>query len=85
LNEQEQIEYAKSLLSSQGITVIFQALDAQYTNAWKGSSFTDSATRDEAYHMMRALSALKAHLQSIATSEKINNFNLRLANTNKMR
>ena len=85
MNEQEQIEYAKSLLTSHGITVIFQALEDQYTNAWKGSPFTDTATRDEAYHMIRSLSALKAQLESIATSEKINNFNLRLATTNKVR
>lgn len=85
MNEQEQIEYAKSLLSSQGIIVIFQALEDQYTNAWKGSSFTDTANRDEAYHMVRALSALKTQLESIATSEQIKNFNLRLANSNKMR
>jgi hypothetical protein len=85
LNEQEQIEYAKSLLSSHGINVIFQALEEQYTNAWKGSSFTDTAIRDEAYHMMRALSSLKAELESIAKSEQLKNFNLRLANMNKMR
>jgi hypothetical protein len=85
LNEQEQIEYAKSLLSSHGISVIFQALEEKYTSAWRGSSFTDTAIRDEAYHMIRALSSLKAELESIAKSEQIKNFNLRLANMNKMR
>ena len=85
MNEKEQIEYAKSLLSSDGINIIFQALEDQYTSAWKGSSFTDTAIRDEAYHMMRALSSLKSELESIAKSEQIEKFNSRLANRNKMR
>ena len=85
MNEKEQIEYAKSLLSSDGINIIFQALEDQYTSAWKGSSFTDTAVRDEAYHMMRALSSLKSELKSIAKSEQIEKFNSRLANRNKMR
>ncbi len=85
MNDQEQIEYAKSLLSSHGINLIFQALEEQYTNAWKGSSFTDTAIRDEAYHMMRALSSLRDELESIAKSEQIQKFNSRLANMNKMR
>lgn len=85
MSDQEQIEYAKSLLSSNGINLIFQALEEDYTSAWRGSSFTDTAIRDEAYHMMRALSSLKTELASIAKSEQINKFNSRLANMNKMR
>lgn len=85
MSDKEQIEYAKSLLSSSKINEVFQALEDQYTNAWKGSSFTDTAARDDAYYMIRALSQLKLELQSIAKSEDIIKFNSRLATMNKMR
>lgn len=85
MNDQEQFEYAKSLLTSQGIILIFQALEAKYTEAWKSSSHKDAALREDAYHMIRALGELKLELESIAKSEDIKKFNSRLANINKLR
>lgn len=85
MNDAEQLEYAKSLLTSHGITLIFQALEEKYTEAWKGSSYKDAAAREDAYYMVRALNDLKIELESIAKSEDIKKFNSRLANTNKLR
>lgn len=85
MNDKEQLEYAKSLLSSHGISVIFQALEQKYAEAWKGSSYKDAAIREDAYHMVRALNELKTELESIAKSEDIKKFNSRLANINKLR
>lgn len=81
----EQIEYAKSLLASSGISEIFQALEDKYTDAWKGSSHTDTASREDAYYMVRALNDLRVELATIAKSDEIRLYNSRLAKQNQLR
>lgn len=81
----EQIEYAKSLLSSEGISEIFQVLEQKYTETWKGSTHTDAAIREDAYYMVRALMELRTEIASIAKSEEVRKYNSRLANNNKLR
>lgn len=85
MNEKEQIEYAKSLLTSEGISIIFQTLENSYMSAWKDCDFTDDRKKDELHAMVKALTALRNEISSIAKSEEVKSFNLRLAATNKMR
>lgn len=85
MNEKEQIEYAKSLLQSDGISLIFQTLEDSYINAWKDCAFTDGEKKQELHAMVKALTALRNEISSIAKSEDVKLFNLRLASTNKMR
>lgn len=81
----EQIEYAKSLLKSEGINQLFQALDDQYVSAWKNCSWSEHELKNEYHAMVKAVAALRVEIESIAKSEDIAKFNSRLAKTNRMR
>lgn len=85
MNEKEQIEYAKSLLSSHGISIIFQALEDSYISAWKNCDFTETGKKDEFHAKVKALTDIRNEIASIAKSEEVKSFNLRLASTSKMR
>jgi len=81
----EQIEYAKSLLKSEGINEIFQALEDQYVSAWKNCNWGEHELKNEYHSMVKAVAALRVEIESIAKSEDIAKFNSRLAKTNRMR
>lgn len=81
----EQIDYAKSLLKSEGINELFQALEDQYVSAWKNCNWSEHELKNEYHSMVKAVAALRVEIESIAKSEDIAKFNSRLAKSNKLR
>ena len=82
---EEQKQYAKELLQSAAIASIFDELEASYTEAWKGSSITDTEFREDKYRMIRALHDLRSNIYSIAKGDEVKAYNSRLANNSKLR
>lgn len=61
-------ERAKALLADELLIESFDKARAFYLSAYESSSEGDTVVRERAYHRLRALQDVKAHLESLAVS-----------------
>lgn len=83
--DSEQLEYAKSLLKSEGVKEIFRAIEVRYFEEWKNCQTEDHQKQQKCHAMIKALEDLKIEIESIAKSEEVGMFNSRLATKSKLR
>lgn len=77
--EQEELwREAKAFASSASFREVMRLLEESYTSDWKNSDPGDSQTRDAAYSMVRAVTAIRDQLQAIASAPDVAQFNRRL-------
>jgi len=77
--EQEELwREAKAFTNSAAFNEVMRLLDERYTSDWKLSEPEDSETRNDAYYMVRAITALKDQLAMIASAPDVAQFNRRL-------
>lgn len=69
--EVERGEKAASLLRNELLQEAFQQLEADFIQAWKGSSVEDSQNRERLYMLCQNLSALRGYLEGIVTNGKL--------------
>lgn len=77
--EQEQIwRSAKSFVSDPSIIEIFARLEQKYKDSWAASQPDDKNARDDAYNMVRAVTAIRDELTALAAEPTVLQFNNRL-------
>lgn len=64
-------EAAERLLKNEILHDAFTTLYASYTDAWKNSKEGDTAARDNAYRMLRALQSVERHIQAVVENGKL--------------
>jgi len=67
----ERGEKAASLLRHDLLNEAFEALEADFIQAWKVSSVEDSQNRERLYMLCQNLSALRGYLEGVITSGKL--------------
>ncbi|WJE88099.1 hypothetical protein FAMCQIZV_CDS0018 [Phage C72C1] len=67
----ERGEKAASLLRNDLLNEAFEALEADFIQAWKVSSVEDSQNRERLYMLCQNLSALRGYLEGVITSGKL--------------
>lgn len=77
--EQEELwREAKAFANSAAFKEVMRLLDERYTSDWKLSEPGDGQSRDDAYYMVRAITALRDELTAIAATPDVVQFNRRL-------
>ncbi len=77
--EQEELwREAKAFAGSASFREVMRIMEEKYTADWKLSEPGDSQKRDDAYHMVRATTALRDELTAIAATPDVVQFNRRL-------
>lgn len=77
--EQEELwREAKAFSGSASFREVMRLLEDRYTSDWKLSDPSDSQKRDDAFHMVRAITALRDELAAIAATPDVVQFNRRL-------
>ncbi len=80
--EQEELWRAAGALHRDGAAQeVLKRLEERYVNDWKMSAPEDGAKRDDAYRMVRAVTAFRAELASLAAEPTVAQFNRRLKRT----
>jgi len=69
---------AKLINGDKAVHEVFDRIESRCVEDWKGSSPENEAKRMEAYHMVRAIAALKSELTALAAEPDIMQFNRRL-------
>lgn len=69
--QMERGEKAASLLRNELLNEAFEALEADFIQAWKVSSVEDSQNRERLYMLCQNLSALRGYLEGVITSGKL--------------
>ena len=69
---------AQSFVRGKVIEEIFARLERRTIEDWKRSDPTSAQSRDDAYHLMRAISGLRTELTALAAEPTIDQFNRRL-------
>ncbi len=78
-HEQEEIWIAaKGLVTNKACMEAFRRLEQMYTAAWRDSAPGDDRTREQAYRMLKAVSAFRDELQALAAEPTVTQFNRRL-------
>ena len=77
--EQEELwREAKSFASSAAFREITRLLEERFTDSWRFSDPENSQSRDDAYHMVRAIAAFRDELTALAATPDVTQFNRRL-------
>ncbi len=77
--EQEELWREAKAFSNSGVfKEVLRMLEEKYTNDWRLSEPDDHQSRDDAYHMVRAITALRDQLVMIAAAPDVVQFNRRL-------
>ena len=77
--EQEQLWIAAAALhKDQAAQEVLKRLEARFVSEWMGSAPEDEGTRDDAYHMVRAIAAFRQELEALALEPTVTQFNRRL-------
>ncbi len=77
--EQEELwREAKAFAGSASFKEVMRMLEEKYTADWRLSEPDESRSRDDAYHMVRAIAALRDQLTMIASAPDVVQFNRRL-------
>lgn len=66
---------ARRLLDDEFFQYAVKKLEDRYTGEILNSQPIHSAEREQSYRMIQAVRALRAEIESIAVSERVNNFN----------
>ncbi len=69
---------AQSFVRGKVIEEIFARLERRTIEDWKRSDPASAQDRDDAYHLMRAISGLRTELTALAAEPTIDQFNRRL-------
>ena len=69
--QMERGEKAASLLRNDLLNEAFEALEADFIQAWKVSSVEDSQNRERLYMLCQNLAAVKDYLEQVVTSGKL--------------
>jgi len=69
---------AQSFVRGKVIEEIFARLERRTIEDWKRSDPASAQSRDDAYHLMRAISGLRTELTALAAEPTIDQFNRRL-------
>lgn len=77
--EQEELwRAAKALSLDKATLAVLQRLQDRSVSDWMGSPPEAAAKRDDAYHMVRAITAFRDELTALAAEPTITQFNRRL-------
>jgi predicted ArsR family transcriptional regulator len=57
---------------------LMKRLEQRYMEQWRNSPPDQASVREDAYNMVRAVSALSAELSALAAEKKVADFNARL-------
>ena len=77
--EQEELwREAKAFGDSPCMKEVFRLLEERYIADWKNSEPDAGLKRDDAYYMVRAVTALRGELSAMATAPSVAQFNRRL-------
>jgi hypothetical protein len=78
-NEQQLMwRSAQSFVADPHIVEIFSRLEQKYKESWASSLPEDKNTRDDAYNMVRAVTAIRDELTALAAEPTFLQFNNRL-------
>ena len=69
---------AQTFVRGKVIEEIFARLERRTIEDWKRSDPASTQNRDDAYHLMRAISGLRTELTALAAEPTIDQFNRRL-------
>lgn len=77
--EQEELwREAKAFAGSASFKEVLRLLEEKFTDDWRFSDPDNSRSRDDAYHMVRAIAALRDELTALAVTPDVTQFNRRL-------
>ena len=74
---------ANGVLNHPGFLAAADLLERTYMDAWRRTAPTDTAKREDAYYMLRALDELRSNLKAAAAAGGVVTFNLRRTITEK--
>jgi hypothetical protein len=78
-SEQEDVwRGAQFLAKDRATQEAFNRLEHKYTSIWRDSAPGDDNTREQAYRMLKAVSALREELAALAAEPSVTQFNRRL-------
>ena len=76
--EADQVEYVKTLIRSNELTLVFEIMKEKYAQSWMNTKLEDEEHRKHLYRMISAVEALKAELTGIALDQAVTQHNNRL-------
>jgi predicted DCC family thiol-disulfide oxidoreductase YuxK len=83
--EHDLVSQAQEFAKSDAVAEILRRLEAKYIEDWKATVPVGTDTREHCYRMVLAIDALRQELQIIAQSEKITEWNRKVARNASLR
>ena len=71
INEQHRGARAASILREPLVIEAFEELRKTYVNGWSGSDPSDTAFREQCFHLLKALEAFEQHFESVVQTGKM--------------
>lgn len=77
--EMDAAEAARRLLEDKTLLAAFARLEASYTSAWRDTAPAQTAEREDAYTMLRALERLRRDLETVVQNGNLAEHTMRAA------
>ncbi len=73
--KQEFVRQVQEFATSDAVEVLLNRLEDKFTQDWKDTAPIDTTGRESAFHMVRAVDALRNEIKSVALGEAVDAWN----------